>query len=147
VFACRLVGERDNAPMSSSPSTRAPDRTSAGTDVSSPEGQAPPDEPRSVLVSGASGFVGSALCSYLSEQGWKVRRLVRHEPSSPAQVWWDPGREEIAADAVSRVHALVHLAGENVSGRWTSKKKDRILQSRTKGTRVLARAIVDAPRP
>ena len=57
------------------------------------------------------------------------------------------GREEIAADAVSGVDALVHLAGENVSGRWTSKKKDRILQSRTKGTRVLARAIVDAPRP
>lgn len=111
-----------------------------------------PNEPatgtsRSVLVSGASGFVGSALCDYMSQRGWEVRRLVRRTAKCSLEVEWDPEREIIAADAADGIDAVVHLAGENVSGRWTDEKKQRIRESRVKGTRLLANLISRASRP
>ena len=59
-----------------------------------------PNEPatgtsRSVLVSGASGFVGSALCDYMSQRGWEGRRLVRRTAKCSLEVEWDPEREII----------------------------------------------------
>lgn len=102
---------------------------------------------RVVLVSGASGFVGRFACDYLTQHGWRVRRLVRRTPQSPDEVDWDPERGELSARALDGVFGVIHLAGESVNGRWTASKKTRILQSRVNGTRLLAEAIARAVQP
>lgn len=102
---------------------------------------------RTVLVSGASGFVGRFACDYLTDRGWRVKRLVRRSPDGRDEVGWDPERLWLNEAALEDVHAVLHLAGESVAGRWSDSKKQRISTSRVNGTRTLASAIVKAPRP
>lgn len=103
-----------------------------------------------VLISGSSGLVGSALIPELEERGHRVVRLVRGEGYSGDAVSWDPsaGTIDTEALAASRPGGVVHLAGESIAaGRWTERKKQRILKSRTEGTRLLARALAALPEP
>ena len=93
-----------------------------------------------VLVSGVSGPIGAALLPYLESQGTRIVRLVRGPARGPDQISWDPLRP-LAAAAVSGFEAVIHLAGENVAGRWTEAKKKAIRDSRVQGTRHLADAL------
>jgi uncharacterized protein len=95
-----------------------------------------------VLVSGASGLIGSALVPRLEARGDEVARLVR-SASSPAErsVRWDPLTGDVDAAGLAGTEAAVHLAGENVAGRWTQGKKERILASRERGTATLSAAL------
>lgn len=94
-----------------------------------------------IAISGASGFLGSALVHALRARGDRVLALVRPGSAAPG-IRWDPGRAEIDAAALVGVDAVVHLAGENVAaGRWSDAQKQRIEQSRVDGTTVLARAL------
>jgi len=91
-----------------------------------------------VLVTGASGLIGSALSKFLTAGGHSVIRLQRKnfEPESPV---WD--LENCINDLARNreKYAVVHLAGENIAdGRWSKKKKNRILNSRVHGTKHLA---------
>lgn len=97
------------------------------------------DQPRmTVLVSGASGLVGSALAPLLTTQGHTVRKLGRSGGSSPNSFGWNPRRGEIDEEAIDGADAVVHLAGENIAGaRWTDDVKRRLLESRTIPTRLL----------
>jgi uncharacterized protein (TIGR01777 family) len=99
--------------------------------------------PARVLVSGASGLIGSALLPALQTSGYEVTRLVRGAPSS-RDVAWDPSRP-LAPQSVSGFDAVIHLAGESIVGRWTEAKKRRIRESRVQGTRNLAEALAAAP--
>ena len=100
-----------------------------------------------VIITGSTGLVGSALVRSLLADGHEVTRLVRggsQEFRAPgtAAVHWDPERGEIDARALEGHDAAVHLAGENVGeGRWDEEKKRRILESRRKGTSLLAGAL------
>ena len=99
--------------------------------------------PLTVAVSGASGLVGAALVDMLTTAGHKVLQLVRR-PSGPHEnlVRWDPETGEIDGRKLEGIDALVHLAGESIAGeRWTDDKKKRILESRVKGTELLARTV------
>ncbi len=101
-----------------------------------------------VLVSGASGLVGSVLVPSLKAGGAQVVRLVRAGAPSRArddeeQIPWDPS-QAIFPDAVSGFDAVIHLAGESVVGRWTAAKKARIRDSRIPATRNLAQALAQA---
>jgi uncharacterized protein len=100
----------------------------------------------SVLVSGASGPIGSALLSSLNAQGYKVTRLVRGAASGADQITWDPA-QPLSPDSVSGFDAVIHLSGETIVGRWTEAKKRRILDSRKQGTGHLAEALAKAARP
>ena len=94
-----------------------------------------------VLVSGATGLVGSALSTELESKGHSVVALSRSKPSSEDTVRWDPSRGQIDASRLEGIDAVVHLAGENIVGRWTAEKKRKILDSRVQGTRLLAETV------
>ena len=94
-----------------------------------------------VLVSGAGGLIGSALVPALENDGHRVIRLTRSESSSENVVNWEPSGGRIDYSSLGGVNAAVHLAGENIIGRWTPEKKRKILDSRTQGTRLLASAL------
>ncbi len=101
-----------------------------------------------ILVSGASGLIGSALARALRSQNVEVKRLVRRRASHPDEVSWYPDRAEIDPRAMDGVTAVVNLAGENLSQRWTSSARQRIRDSRIQSTTLLARAVVGSdPRP
>jgi hypothetical protein len=90
-----------------------------------------------VLVTGSNGLIGSALIPALAE-AHDVLRLTRSEPRGPGEFRWDPVAGRIDAAALDGVDAVVHLAGESVAGRWTEGKKQRIRESRVRGTRLVA---------
>jgi uncharacterized protein (TIGR01777 family) len=99
-----------------------------------------------VLMSGATGLIGSALTPELEAGGHRVRRLTR-TPRSEGDIGWDPDAGTIAGD-LAGTGAVVHLAGESIAeGRWTQEKKRRILESRREGTRLLAEKVAGLPEP
>jgi uncharacterized protein (TIGR01777 family) len=101
-----------------------------------------------VLVSGSSGLVGSALIPHLEASGHRVLRLVRTSPKSDLERRWDPETGELAAADLEGIQAVVHLAGENIaSGRWNEAKKNRIRSSREDGTRLLAQGLAKLQTP
>jgi uncharacterized protein (TIGR01777 family) len=102
-----------------------------------------------VLVSGASGFMGSALVPTLIAGGHTVTRLVRSTPRpGQAEIPWNPAARSIGTPALEGFDAVVHLAGDNIaSGRWTAAKKASIRNSRVQGTTVLCEALAQLVKP
>ena len=100
-----------------------------------------------VLISGSTGFVGTALTEHLKAQGHEIVRLVRRRAGHPEpQVEWHPERGEIDAPALTGIDGVVHLAGESVFAlRWTDAKKERIRDSRVNGTQLLSRTLAELP--
>ena len=107
------------------------------------------DQKRSIAVSGATGLAGTALVERLTRDGWNVKRLVRREPRrGVGEIHWDPAADKVDATGLEGLEAVVHLAGESIAeGRWTAAKKQRILESRERGTRLLCEALAGLARP
>ncbi|MGG2309863.1 NAD-dependent epimerase/dehydratase family protein, partial [Salmonella enterica] len=76
-------------------------------------------------------------------------RLVRHQGSfQETQIPWDIEAGKLNPQDLEGIDAVVHLAGENIaSGRWTEERKRRILDSRVKGTRLLAETLAKMENP
>lgn len=96
-----------------------------------------------ILISGASGPIGTALVASFGPLGIEVVRLARGAARNAGQVSWDP-LAPLSPAAVSGFDAVVHLAGESVVGRWTAEKKKAIRDSRVLGTRHLVAALAQA---
>ncbi len=100
-----------------------------------------------VLVTGASGFIGSALCDALLARGDSVVGLSRDpqraRSTNPSVVWhaWEPTLERPPAAAFENVEGVINLEGEKINQRWTDEAKRRIMESRRTGTRNLIAAI------
>ncbi len=96
-------------------------------------------QPMKILISGASGLIGSALVPFLRTGGHTVYTLVRHRPQHAHEIQWDVARQQLnVADLEPlQLDAVIHLAGESIMGRWSPEKKQRILDSRVQGTRLL----------
>lgn len=91
-----------------------------------------------VLVTGASGLVGTALVKKLATNGHDVTRLVRRTPR-PGEARWNPDDGSIEATALRGVDAVVHLAGASIAGRrWNDDCKRTLLESRLRGTTLIA---------
>jgi len=100
-----------------------------------------------IVVSGATGFIGSALVKHLTAAGHQVVPLGRSR-SDPRGIVWNPEAGQIEAEKLAGTDAVVHLAGENIaSGRWTAAKKARLVNSRVKGTRLLADTLAKMSSP
>jgi hypothetical protein len=101
-----------------------------------------------IAVTGASGLIGSALAPSLRAAGHDVVRLVRRQPAAADEARWDPAAGTIDARALEGVEAIVHLAGETIGQRWSERARRRILESRVRGTTLVAEtASALEPRP
>lgn len=96
---------------------------------------------RTIAVTGASGLIGSALVSHLREKGDTVIRLVRRDPRSKDEAFWDPMAGKVDLVALEGVDSIVHLAGAGVGDkRWSTTYKSEILNSRLYGTTTISNA-------
>ena len=101
-----------------------------------------------ILVSGSSGFIGASLVPSLERSGYQVVRLMRSQPQSgEAAIQWDPAAGMLRAEQLEGCDAVVHLAGENIVGRWTQQQKAKIRESRVRGTDLLAQMLARCSRP
>lgn len=101
-----------------------------------------------VLISGASGLVGTELARQLREDGHEAIRLVRRRARAADEISWNPSKGEIDPEIMESVDAVVNLAGAT-TGRipWTAKYKKEIVSSRIDSTRTLVTAINRAGNP
>jgi uncharacterized protein (TIGR01777 family) len=100
-----------------------------------------------VLITGASGLIGTALARTLVSNGHRVVRLRRGGATNENEVGWDPDEGLIDAPALEGIDAAVHLAGESIGEkRWSDEQKRRILDSRTRGTALLVGALASRER-
>jgi uncharacterized protein len=105
-----------------------------------------------VLVTGASGFIGSALCDALLTRGDSVVGLTRDPQrargTNPSVVWhaWQPHLERPPSEAFEGVDGVVNLIGERIDQRWTEESKRRIVESRRTATHNLVQAIAGLER-
>jgi len=90
-----------------------------------------------ILITGASGLIGSTLVEHFVNDGHSIFSLQRNKNNDSASFW---NFERLKTEGSSlEFDAVIHLAGENIAdGRWTRRKKARILNSRIDGTRELA---------
>lgn len=94
-----------------------------------------------VAITGSSGLIGTALRAALTEAGHRPIRVVRRSPSDD-EIQWDVDAGTIDAGALEGVDAVVHLAGAGIGDkRWNDSYKKLVLESRTKGTTLIAEAI------
>jgi uncharacterized protein (TIGR01777 family) len=98
-----------------------------------------------IAITGSSGLIGGALARSLEADGHEVLRVVRAGGTpapAAAHLEWDIERGEIDTEGLEGLDGVVHLAGEGIGDRrWTDEQKRRILESRTKGTTLLATAL------
>src|SRR5205085_12411514 len=94
-----------------------------------------------VLVTGATGFIGSHVSDALLARGDEVVGLTRDperaRQSDPAITWhgWDPTLERPPASALDGVDGVINLIGESLDQRWTDEAKQRIRESRERATK------------
>lgn len=108
-----------------------------------------------VTVTGATGLIGRAFCEALRSRGDEVVAVSRDAERARARMpWlsdsiaWDLTFAPMPVSAITGSDAVVHLAGETVSGRWDHSKKLAILATRRDGTRRVVEAIATAdPKP
>lgn len=96
-----------------------------------------------IVVSGASGLIGTALCQHLTGKGHTVVRLVRR-PADGTDVQWDPAQGVLPAEALAGADAVVNLSGAGIGDhRWTDAYKHELLESRVRTTTLLAERIAE----
>jgi uncharacterized protein len=99
-----------------------------------------------IVISGASGLIGTQLVAKLSQGGHEVIRLVRRSPKS-GEIQWNPKSGTLDAAALEGADAVIHLSGAGIGDkRWTAGYRKEILDSRTDTTALLAKTIASLSR-
>jgi len=99
-----------------------------------------------IVVSGASGLIGTQLVAKLSSSGHEVVRLVRRSPKS-GEIQWNPKSGMLDATALEGADAVIHLSGAGIGDkRWTDGYRKEILDSRTATTALLAKTMASLSR-
>src|SRR5687768_9384498 len=111
-----------------------------------------------ILITGGTGLIGKALTSALLERGQSVIILTRKIPKDsdhvesklemnkdgrrPSYALWDIEKQSIDKNAIINADFIIHLAGASVAEkRWTTKRKNEIVDSRTKSSGLLVKAL------
>lgn len=99
--------------------------------------------PKTILISGGSGVVGSDLIPYLRTKGHRVIRLVRRPPlPEKDEVFWDPASGHLDLSPLGSVDAVINLSGRNIGHMpWTASNKQAFIQSRVETTALLIKAL------
>ncbi len=98
-----------------------------------------------VAITGASGLIGTELSDALRRRGDRVVTVGR---GAGADIRWDPEAGSIDSTALVGIDAVIHLAGEGIGDKkWTPEQKRRVLDSRGRGTKLIAATIADLPEP
>ncbi len=101
-----------------------------------------------IVVTGASGLIGSALVPALHGDGHTVTTLVRRTPRTGGEIQWDPAAGRLDPAALAGTDAVVHLAGAGIGDRrWTDDYKRLLRDSRIAGTDLLARTLATLTPP
>ena len=94
-----------------------------------------------ILISGASGLIGTELGAHLEGVGHRVTRLVRRLAGTN-EILWNPAQGQLDPASIEGTEAVIHLSGASIGDkRWTNSYKKEILESRTLSTSLLARTI------
>ena len=99
---------------------------------------------KKILVTGGTGFIGRKVCDTLQNKEYDVNVVSRNPEKAKSKLGqlgeiygWNPETEQLPTEAISDANAVIHLAGETISGRWNNEKKRRIRDSRVLSTRNL----------
>ena len=99
-----------------------------------------------ILITGATGLVGTELKKQLLAQGFQVNTLSRKKNNDPNNFVWDVYKGEIDTNCLNGVDAIIHLAGEPVADKkWTDERKKQIVDSRVKSTELIFKAVKSKP--
>ena len=98
-----------------------------------------------IAITGASGLIGTALTNELRKQEHEVIPISRTK--AKGTIVWDIANKTIDKESLEGVDAVVHLAGENITGLWTAQKKRRIERSRIESTDLLATTLPNLKKP
>ncbi|HQU84589.1 MAG TPA: TIGR01777 family oxidoreductase [Pyrinomonadaceae bacterium] len=95
-----------------------------------------------ILITGASGLLGENLQKSFLAKGHELLLATRHKPENDNQIYWniEKGFRDEDFAKLETLDAVVHLAGETITGRWSEEKKKKIRDSRVFGTRSLVDA-------
>ncbi|MEY3508069.1 MAG: hypothetical protein RIR44_1301 [Bacteroidota bacterium] len=100
----------------------------------------------SVLITGGTGLVGTAVKTLLEVKGYEVVLLTRSKTSLKGQAHWDINAGTIDSTAIAAADFIIHLAGAGVADkRWSTARKQEILDSRTKSSALLVKALQETP--
>ena len=103
-----------------------------------------------ILLSGASGMLGTTLQTSMRADGAEIVQLVRREPEQIGELRWEPSGKSVfaAKDGLEGLRVAIHLSGANVAAhRWTPEYRREIAASRVDSTRVLATALAGLRNP
>jgi uncharacterized protein len=105
---------------------------------------------QTVLITGGTGLIGTALTNLLTQKGYNVIILTRtkepqttnHQPQTVSYATWDVTNQTLDINALKSADHIIHLAGAGVGDkRWTKKRKQEIVDSRTKSAALLVKAL------
>lgn len=99
-----------------------------------------------VLITGGTGLIGRALCGWLLQKGYSVTVLTRGKQQQTMHgiqyAQWDPDKQVVDSNAIANADYIIHLAGAGVADkRWTAARKKKILESRTRSSDLLVKAL------
>jgi uncharacterized protein (TIGR01777 family) len=103
-----------------------------------------------ILVTGATGLIGSELVKILLQENYKVNYLTTSKDKIKDQenykgFYWNPSQNEIDTNCITNVSAIIHLAGASISKRWSTSYKKEIIQSRLQTTQILFDLVKNNP--
>lgn len=105
-------------------------------------------KPMKILISGASGLIGSALVPFLTSGKHQVIKLVHKKGALASdEIAWASPSSLIKSSLLEGFDAVIHLAGESLKGRWNQEKKRKIKESRVQGTQELAQVLSQLKKP
>ena len=90
-----------------------------------------------ILITGGSGLVGQVLVAQLTQSGHAVRILTRKNTANPTEFQWDLTKNYIDGKAFENLDAIIHLAGANISQRWSESYKKELFSSRVESAQLL----------